>query len=260
MLTHTFVHLPRVGHVTERRLWQVGLYDWERALDCRQAPGGFSAQRWAGAQRLLEESRRCLERREHRFFAQNLAPADHWRALPEFSDRRVFLDIETTGMGPWAQITLIGMYDGQRSQTYVAGENLNDFCEDLDQYAMVVTFNGATFDLPFLCRCFSGMPRDFLHVDLRYALRRLGLNGGLKAIERRLGLARETDLAGLSGEDAARLWREYSAGDERALELLVRYNVADVENLETLVEWAYPRLRQQATSNAQAEQAGGRRD
>ncbi len=228
--------------MTEKRLWEAGLEDWDLALDCREAPRGFSGARWAEAQRSLEESRQNLERREHRFFARTLASAEHWRALPEFSNRRAFLDIETTGMGSWAQVTVVGLYDGQRTRSYIAGENLDEFCEDVEQYALLATFNGATFDLPFLCRRFPRMPRDFLHVDLRYVLRRLGYSGGLKAIERRLGMTREPDLAELSGEDAVRLWQEHLAGDAEALERLVRYNAADVENLELLIDWAYPRL------------------
>jgi uncharacterized protein YprB with RNaseH-like and TPR domain len=242
MLTRTFLHLPKVGYLTERRLWAEGLESWEDVLAADRPPRGFSARRFAEAQRVLETSRRSLERREHRFFAEALAPCDHWRALSDFSDRRAFLDIETTGLGAGARVTVIGLYDGKRVRTYVAGDNLDSFCEDLDQFSLIVTFNGASFDVPFLCRCLAGMPRDFLHVDLRYPLKRLGLSGGLKSIERRLGLARAGDLADLSGEDAVRLWHEYLAGNEASLELLVRYNAADVENLETLVDWAYPRL------------------
>lgn len=242
MLTRTFLHLPKIGPVTERKLWADGVDTWEDALNTASPPPGFSRPRWSEVQRVLEESRRSLERREHRFFASVLPPGEHWRAAPEFSARRAFLDIETTGMGAGARVTVVGLYDGARVRTYVAGDNLGCFCADLSEFSLVVTFNGASFDLPFLCRCMSGMPRDFLHVDLRWLLRRLGHTGGLKQIERRLGLARADDLAGLSGDDAVRLWDEYLAGDESALELLVRYNAADVENLEILLDWALPRL------------------
>ena len=151
------------------------------------------------------------------------------------------------------RVTVIGLYDGTRVRTYVAGDNMACFCEDLSEFPLIVTFNGASFDLPFLCRRFAEMPRDFLHVDLRWVLRRLGQTGGLKQIERRLGLSRAGDLADLSGEDAVRLWREYAAGDERALELLVRYNAADVENLEVLLDWAFPLLWEQTRAGLEGE-------
>ena len=36
-----------------------------------------------------------------------------------------------------------------------------------------------------------------------------------------------------------RLWFDYVKGDENALDVLVRYNAADVINLEPLAEYAY---------------------
>lgn len=246
MLRRTFLHLPRVGQQTERRLWREGLRYWEEALAQSRPPTGFSPARWGELRRYLEQSCQYLERLEHRYFAACLPPSEHWRAFPEFSRRIAYLDIETTGTGPWAQITVIGLYDGRRLRTYLAGENLGDFCEDVEGFGLWVTFNGAAFDLPFLRRRFPGLPSDALHIDLRYALRRLGLSGGLKRIEQRLGLARDPDLQGLDGEDAVLLWQEYCRGSEAALDLLLRYNAADVENLERLLAWAYPRLWEQA--------------
>jgi len=250
MLTRTFLHLPRVGRQTERRLWREGLRDWEQALAQSRPPAGFSRARWDDLRRYLEQSRLHLGRLEHRYFAACLPPAEHWRAFPEFRRRIAYLDIETTGTGPGAQITVIGLYDGRRMRTYLAGENLADFGEDIRNFGLWVTFNGATFDVPFLRRRFPGLPADALHIDLRYALGRLGLGGGLKAIEQRLGLTRASDLQGLDGEDAVLLWQEYCRGSEEALDLLLRYNAADVENLEALLTWAYPRLWEQAVRDS----------
>ena len=74
---------------------------------------------------------------------------------------------------------------------------------------------------------------------LRFVLRRLGLSGGLKVIERRMGLAREEGVDGLNGLDAVRLWAEYRSGDRSALDRLIRYNTADIVNLEPLMETGY---------------------
>jgi uncharacterized protein YprB with RNaseH-like and TPR domain len=246
MLKHTFIHLPRVGYETERRLWREGLRDWQAALDLTTPPGGFSRGRWEEVRRQLEDSRRSLERRDHGYFAAALPSRDHWRALPDFSSAVGYVDIETTGTGSWSQVTVIGLYDGQRMRTYVAGENLADFGEDIQAFSVLVTFNGATFDLPFLRRLFPDFPTGVLHIDLRYALARLGLRGGLKAIEQRLGLVRDADLSGLDGYDAVLLWQAHCAGEAGALDVLCRYNAADVENLATLLEYAYPRLWEQA--------------
>ena len=246
MLKQTFVHLPRVGYETERRLWREGLRDWQSALDTSAPPAGFSRARWDGLRRCLEDSHRSLQRRDHGYFAAALAPADHWRAYPDFSSHVAYVDIETTGMGSWSHVTVVGLYDGKTMRTYVAGENMADFGEDIQAFSLLVTFNGASFDLPFLRRLFPDFPRDVLHIDLRYPLKRLHFSGGLKAIEQRLGLTRDDDLAGLDGFDAVLLWQAHCQGDPHALDTLCRYNAADVENLETLLKYAYPRLWERA--------------
>lgn len=243
MLEHTFVHIPGVGPATERRLWDQGVVTWADALDRGSCPSGFSGARWAQGCRELEESIASLRRREHRHFAAALSSAEHWRAWADFRRSAVYLDIETTGCSGSSQVTVVGLYDGARTRSFIAGDNLDQLPEVLEGYAMIVTFNGASFDLPFLRRRFPGMPLDHLHLDLMHALRRIGLRGGLKAIERRAGIERDHDLRGLDGWDAVRLWREYCAGREESLETLVRYNAADIENLELLAERAYAELR-----------------
>ena len=243
MLEHTFVHISGVGEATERSLWEQGILTWADALDRGVCPVGFSDSRWSQSCRLLEESLRSLERRDHRHFARALSSSMHWRAWEEFRGRAVYLDIETTGCRSTSQVTVVGLYDGVRTRSFVAGDNLDELPEVLDQYAMIVSFNGASFDLPYLRRRFPNLPTGQLHLDLMHALRRIGLTGGLKAIERRVGIARDDDLAHLDGMDAVRLWWEYRRGDERALDTLVRYNAADIVNLEILAERACADLR-----------------
>lgn len=250
MLRGTFVHLPGVGPQTERRFWASGIEDWDIALSSR-APCGVSPRRWDELRDLIEESFRRLERGHYRYFAERLAPGYHWRAWPEFSDAAAYLDIETTGAGPGAQVTLVGIYDGVRVHQFLAGENLEDLPEFLERFAVLVTFNGAAFDLPFLRRRFRGLQLDQLHFDVRFALQRLGIHGGLKKIETQLGLARDSEIAGFNGEDAVRLWWEYQAGDEKSLDLLLRYNAADVVNLEYLANYAYGRLWRECQERAE---------
>lgn len=240
MLTRTFLHIPGVGPVTEARLWRGGVEGWEKALGLPGPPGGFSAERWEMARQALAGSVRSLDAGDHRYFAGALPPRHHWRAFPQFRSRVGYLDIETDGLGPWSQVTVVGLYDGLRTRTYVAGDNLEQFPEDLRRYALLVTFNGATFDLPYLRRRFGNI-FDQLHVDLRYLLGGLGYRGGLKSIERELGIRRPAEIADVDGEDAVRLWQEYRRGSAEALALLTEYNRADVENLEGLMALAYQR-------------------
>ena len=242
MLEKTFVHIPGIGYTTERRLWQRGIVHWEQALAIETPPGSFSAERWD----LVRDHARCsitsLAAKDHAYFASLLAPKDHWRAFPNFRHRTAYVDIETNGGYYPGSITVIGVYDGGDVRTFIKGENLEDFAEEIAKYSLLVTFNGASFDLPFLRRAFPRVTWDHLHVDLRYVLSNLGHKGGLKSIELDLGIERDYELHGIGGEDAIYLWQEYRRGSQEALELLVKYNAADVENLETLLVMAYPRM------------------
>ncbi|MEE9592005.1 MAG: ribonuclease H-like domain-containing protein, partial [Thermoplasmata archaeon] len=142
------------------------------------------------------------------------------------------------------EITLIGLFDGEEMR-YFYEETMKDFPEALDPYRLLVTFNGSTFDVPFLQRTFPSLDVHQLHIDLRYAFARLGMKGGLKAIEGRMGIRRSPATQGVRGWDAVYLWRRYQRGDEEALRVLLQYNGEDVINLRPLLEIAYDGLRSQ---------------
>jgi uncharacterized protein YprB with RNaseH-like and TPR domain len=132
---------------------------------------------------------------------------------------------------------------------YVKGKNLDDFENDCASFDSFVTFFGGGFDLPVLKRRYPSLAGVFskrLHVDLCPALRRLGYKGGLKSIEKQLGIARPDECDGLSGLDAVRLWQVYRRGGRGAndaLDLLVAYNREDVLNMRNLLQFALPKLR-----------------
>ena len=79
---------------------------------------------------------------------------------------------------------------------------------------------------------------DQAHIDLRFALASLGYRGGLKAVERSLGLRRDPAIQDVDGFEAVRLWHRYRRGDRTALRKLALYNLTDVVNLAALVEIA----------------------
>ena len=234
MLTSTFVHIQGVGYTTERRIWEMGACTWEQFLSLHprlQLPDGKKALILPR----IEESITRLAQRDHSFFARALPAKEHWRAVSEFGDDLAYLDIETTGCGWNDRITVIGLYDGRDMRSFVKGVNLDEFPGDASKFRMLVTFFGSAFDLPFIRRTFPGLSLDQLHVDLCFLLRRLGLSGGLKCVERQLGVMRRPETEGLSGFDAVRLWDEYRRGSEEALELLLLYNKEDVMNMEVLL-------------------------
>ena len=245
MLRQTFLHVPGVGYRTEERLWRSGLASWD----------DIGTERMSGVPRhlrgVLEEeigrSEDALRRGRYRYFSVRLPPREHWRAWPDFRDAVAYVDIETTGLDIGRDaLTVVGVYDGRRKRSFIQGDNLEDLPAALEGVRLLVTFNGARFDLPFLRRAFPRMRTDQLHLDLMDPLHRLGYWGGLKRIERRLGIERSDETAGMSGFDAVRLWGEYEAGDEEALDRLVAYNLEDVVNLEPLAEFAYASLRELA--------------
>ena len=87
-------------------------------------------------------------------------------------------------------------------------------------------------------------------MDLCHTLKRLGYRGGLKKIEKQLGINRGEDTDGLNGMDAIRLWREYLRGNEASLDTLIAYNQEDVVNLERLAEIAYSKMERETLTEA----------
>ena len=165
--------------------------------------------------------------------------AHHWRIFPEFRESIAYVDIETTGLYSWSdQVTTIAVYDGSSIVTYVQGQNLHEFKEDIQKYKVLVTYNGKCFDVPFL-ESYFGIKLNQVHIDLRYVLKSLGYTGGLKGCERKAGIDRG-DLEGVDGYFAVLLWNEYQRNkNDKALETLLAYNIQDVVNLESLMVLSY---------------------
>jgi hypothetical protein len=242
VLERSFVHLPGVGGITERALWDQGCHTWSELLAGldRYSVGSASPDE---VERHLRKSVKALQDKEHQFFRRCLGMKEAWRAFPDFRSSCVYLDIETDGGRTGSSVTIIGLFDGVDFKCLVKGEDLGNFPDLISRYSMIVTFFGAGYDLPMLQRCFRNVRFDQIHIDLCPTLRRLGIRGGLKRIEKELGILRSPETEGLSGLDAIRLWRRYERlRDDKALETLIAYNREDVVNLERLAEYAYERL------------------
>ncbi len=236
MLKNTFVHIQGIGPRTEQALWAGGVRTWEDYL-ARPAPP-LSRSRDRLVRDGLERSLQNLH--DAAYFSRRLQDRETWRLFGTFRNRTAYLDIETSGgYEGYDEITVIGLYDGRQTRTFVNGVDLDTFEIAVSDYDVIVTFNGACFDLPYIRRSFPGISLPPAHIDLRFLLRRLGFSGGLKRIEQRVGLAREGDIEGMNGLDAVRLWAEHLNGDTGALERLIQYNTADIVHLEPLMEMGY---------------------
>jgi uncharacterized protein YprB with RNaseH-like and TPR domain len=237
MLTNSFIHIQGIGPITEQRLWDSGFRDWNSYSGDLPIP--ISAGRKYFLEKGIEESKRHLDIRNPAYFSKLLPSNQCWRLFPEFRDSTVYLDIETTGLDRhYNDITTITLYDGNSIQTYVQEQNLEDFIEDIKNYKVIVSYNGKSFDVPFLEQFFN-IRIDQAHIDLRYVLRSLGFRGGLKGCERQMEMDRG-DLSDIDGFFAVLLWDEYQrTGDQKTLDTLLAYNIQDTVTLENLMVTAY---------------------
>lgn len=241
MLKNTYIHIPGIGSTTERRIWRCGVESWEDYLENRDAIK-LSRTRKKSLLSGIEESIEQLSAGNHIFFARRLPPGLRWRAYRNFKEKTAYVDIETTGLSTQSdRITLIGIYNGKETKTYIKGINLEEVPVELAKYKQLITFNGARFDLPFIEHEFPDS-LNHLHVDLLYPLKKIGYSGGLKRIESMLGIERNEETESLTGFDAVRLWKRYERGDEDSLDLLIKYNREDVVNLEKIIQETYPRM------------------
>jgi uncharacterized protein YprB with RNaseH-like and TPR domain len=240
LLEHTFIHVPGIGPKTEQRLWQRGILTWEDYLKAKEK--FFSPSRDLYVSKHLQNS---LENRDNiLFFRDRLSSGDQWRLFDFFKDGAVYLDIETSGRFQGVdEITVIGLYDGNQVLTYISGINMHEFETAISAYELIITFNGLQFDVPMIRSHFPSISLPPAHIDLRFLLKKLGFQGGLKAIEKQFSLCRSDEIDGMTGLDAVNLWKAYQWGDQKALDRLVAYNTADIVNLKPLMETAYKKMK-----------------
>lgn len=256
MLQQTFIHIPGIGKETERELWKNGIRCWNDADRFEKRFGAMGARLHQKLEEYIPRSREAVRRKDAKFFERLSALGEAWRIYPEFADDCVYLDIETTGLSSvFDSVTMVGLYDGRRYRVFVEGENLNELPAQLKDYSVVVTFNGAGFDLRFLRLAFPNLVLPPIHIDLRWVTRRLGIKGGLKTVEEKFGLKRDESVEDLTGFDATVLWAKHLRGDRTALEQLIRYNTEDVVHLKAIMEIAYDRLTKNTISSLKSSMA-----
>ncbi|MCL9817289.1 ribonuclease H-like domain-containing protein [Natronocalculus amylovorans] len=238
-IENSFIPVEGVGTQTEQNLWQQGITHWD-AFD-RSAVGPATGKR---IEQFIDEAQSHLGDPDARFFDTRFPSSERWRLYENFRDRACFFDIETTGLDSSRNVvTTVSYHQNGDTTTLVRGDNLTaerirEMCADA---SLLVSFNGIRFDQPFLEDCFE-LSIETPHLDLMYPCKKLGLSGGLKPIEREIGI--ERDRPDISGLDAVRLWQEHTQGRDGSLETLVSYNREDAVNLKRLTETVTNRLHE----------------
>lgn len=181
-------------------------------------------------------------------------PASKWPQAGGFPT--IFFDIETTGFHrSYCHLVLIGimsLQDGQwkRTQWFAQtpedeGELLRAFLKALPSPALLISFNGERFDIPFLAarlvhwRIFSDVTtaqiallKDRIHLDLLTVAKLLPASlpsRRLKAIEAYLGIHRSDTI---SGGDSVALYRQYQRQqDAQLLDAMLLHNADDIDNM-----------------------------
>ncbi len=242
MLEKSFVMLPGISYGREKAYHQRGIRTWEGFLEREKVPF-LSMRKKQEADRIIRKARTAFLTKDAPYFKDFFSLADAWRLYSAFKGDAVYLDIETSGPSDQAELIVVGLYDGLETKALVKGHNLDlRFLEHyLKTKSLVITFNGASFDLPFLEK--RGVDIRIPHIDLRIVFQQLSVGGGLKVIEKRFGIARDPVVELVSGGDPTKLWRMYrGSGDPYYLQLLLSYNAEDVFSLKKLMEHSHRML------------------
>jgi len=230
MIKNTFVFLERISKRTELRLWQQGIKDWNDFIN-KPSVKGITPEKKAYYDRQLQLAQQALSVDNSAFFLGKLPAKETWRLYDFFSEQAAYLDLEIDSRG---KIILVGISDYYHTNTFVAGVNLEKTIleKELSKFKLLITFNGASFDLPKLKKQLH-LEINIPHLDLKPLCVKLGLKGGLKEIERKLNLQRPSHLMGSPVD----LWKAFHAsGDREYLDLLIHYNQEDVENLKLIAD------------------------
>ncbi|MFA6816242.1 MAG: ribonuclease H-like domain-containing protein [Lentisphaeria bacterium] len=228
-----FLHFSHIGRKRRGFLLKAGIDSWQELPECcPEELCGFQTlwnELWQEAVRYRQQ----IARGDWACIASAICSSERWRLLADCWKKVVYLDIETSGVDASSEVTTISCWDGKNLRLFLQGENLDDFLDYAETVSVFATFNGASFDMPKLCRCFH-VPELFrgIHVDLRWVFYHAGWTGGLKSIEKQLGIQRPDDLQETDGLEAIDLWEEWrETKNVSARQKLLRYCAADTITL-----------------------------
>ncbi len=237
-----FLGADGVGDTIERRLWEAGITCWD---EFEPVCDGVGETRAARIESFIDRGTRARARDDIAFFDDRFPDGTGWRLYETFRDHACFFDIETTGLDHHTSVvTTVTLHQNGDTRTLVRGDDLTaaNLRAAFEDAGLLVTFNGARFDIPFLQNCFK-ISLDRPHIDLMPTCRAAGLSGGLSDVERALGIGRE--LPDVDGREAVRLWHDHERGVDGALDRLIAYNREDTVNMVPVLERVLDRLRAQ---------------
>lgn len=238
MIQKSFVFLERCSNRRESSFWKQGIKDWREFLAMEKVKG-IAAAKKEFYNRKIREAQQALSEDNAAYFVGKLPAKEMWRLYPYFKGDCGFLDIETDSYG---NVVVVGISNYYNTNTLVKGFNLEKGLleRELAKYKLLVTFNGAAFDLPKLKKQLQ-LKVKIPHIDLKPLCVKLDLKGGLKEVEKILNLKRPQHLYG----NPVDLWKAFHAsGDREYLQLLVDYNTEDIENLKGIMDYVYKRMRE----------------
>lgn len=182
----------------------------------------------------------------------NILPKDLEGVLTE--ENYCILDIETTGLNShYNKVVLIGILYRENKTTMIKqifAENtseeaqiLREFSSIFKNFSYLITYNGASFDIPFLKRRFSHNKLDWdfnniKHIDILQFIRRGGKKLALedfklKTVEKFLGIDRRDTI---SGKDSVLLYKEYVKNPTPSIKkTILLHNYEDVYHLNKLL-------------------------
>jgi uncharacterized protein YprB with RNaseH-like and TPR domain len=244
MLHHTFLFLEKINKRKEQQIWSQHIKDWSTFLNT-PVIHGIAPEKKHYYDRQIKQAQQALKEDNSSFFINKLPSTETWRIYNYFKDQACFLDIEINSSG---KVILVGIHDGNTTTNFfIHGANLETHLieKELKKYKLIITFNGASFDLPKLQKQLN-IHFQIPHIDLKPLCIKLNLKGGLKEIERKLNLKRPAHLYG----NPIDLWKTFHASqDQEYLQLLLDYNREDCENLPRIMEYCYHKLTLQQKNN-----------
>lgn len=173
----------------------------------------------------------------------------------ELSNKNIcFLDIETTGLSSkYNKVILIGLLCIENGEIYITQFFANSISEEYDllssfekflnKFSYIITYNGNTFDLPFLKKRLDHYNikhhiDEIPHLDLLKLVRKnkkiLKLeNCKLKTVEKSLNIYREDTI---TGKESVDLYKNYEyTKDQYKKNIILKHNYDDIFYLPQLL-------------------------